>query len=59
MHNYRSKMVYLHIFRPTDVGAFWAKMFIYDDFFYFRLTYVSAPMGSNFHTSHYWSVISP
>lgn len=52
-------MVYLHIFTPTDVGAFWAKMFIYDDFFYFRLIDVSAPMGSNFHTSHYWSVISP
>ena len=55
MRNYCSKMVYLHIFTSTDVGAFWAKMLIYDHFFNFRLTL----MGSNFHTSHYRFIISP
>ena len=59
MRNYCSKMVYLHIFTSTDVGAFWAKMLIYDPFFYFRLADVSALMGSNFHTSHYRFIISP
>ena len=42
MHNYCSKIVYMHIFTSTDVGTFWAKMCIYDNFFYFRLTNVSA-----------------
>ena len=41
-HSYYSKIVYMHIFTPTDVGTFWAKMCIYDNFFYFRLANMSA-----------------
>ena len=29
IHNYYSKMVYLHIFRLTNVGTFWPKMCVY------------------------------
>lgn len=41
MHNYCSKMLYLHVFTPTDVGTFSPKMCMYDHFLYFRLTNVS------------------
>ena len=35
MHNYYSKMIYLHISTPTNVGTFWPKMCIYNHFFEF------------------------
>ena len=42
MHNYCSKIVYLRIYTPIEVGNFSAKMCIFYHFFYFRFTGVSA-----------------
>ena len=42
MHSYCTKIVYMHIFTPTDVSTFWAQMCIRDNFFYFWLTNGSA-----------------
>ena len=42
MHSYFSKIVYLHIFKPTNVGNVWIKISKSHHFFYFRLTDVSA-----------------
>ena len=52
MCSYHSKMKCLHIFIPTYVGALWAKMCIYDHFFYFRLFDVSARMSSKISIYH-------
>ena len=42
MHNYYSKIVYIHIFTVTNVGTFWAQICMYVNFLYFRLANVSA-----------------
>ena len=42
IHNYFSKIVYIHIFTTTNMGTFWPKRCIYVHFFYFRLADMSA-----------------